>query len=96
MIKPAPCATTNTDQERVASLALHHGVNAIAITDPAQRLLGVVPAGALIRILRHEHVEDLHRLAGISRETEAARYAIEAPPVRRVRDLAVAAGGACG
>lgn len=86
MIKPAPSASPDTDQEKIASLALHHGVNAIAISDPARRLLGVVPAGALIRILRHEHVEDLHLLAGIARETEFARNAIEAPPIRRVRD----------
>lgn len=86
MIKPAPSVTPEVDQERIASLALHHGVNAIAVIDAAGKFLGLVPAMALIRILRHEHVEDLHRLVGIARETELARYAIEAPPARRVRD----------
>lgn len=86
MIHPAPSAHVDVDQERIASLALHHGVSAIAVTDASGHLLGVVPATALIRILRHEHVEDLHRLAGIARETELARHAIEAPPTRRVRD----------
>ena len=86
LIDPAPTATPDVDQERIASLALHHGVNAIAITDNDGKFLGVVPATALIGILRHEHVEDLHRLAGISRETDLARHAIEAPPARRVRD----------
>ena len=86
MIRPAPRATPEVDQERIASLALHHGVNAIAVVDASDQLLGLVPATALIRILRREHVEDLHRLAGIRCETEMARQAIEAPPVRRVRD----------
>jgi magnesium transporter len=53
--------------------------------DHAHRLLGVVPAQALLEVLRHEHVEDLHRLAGIRRETVRARTAIEAPPLRRAR-----------
>jgi magnesium transporter len=37
-------------------------------------------------ILRGEHIEDLHRLAGIQRENAQARHAIEAPPTRRARD----------
>jgi magnesium transporter len=86
MILPAPSVTPEVDQERIASLALHHGVNAIAVTDGTRKFLGLVPAAALIRILRHEHVEDLHRLAGIARETDFMRGAIEAPPTRRVRD----------
>src|SRR5690606_34686570 len=40
---------------------------------------------ALMDTLRREHVEDLHRLAGITRETEQGRQALEAPPLRRVR-----------
>jgi len=36
-------------------------------------------------ILRREHVEDLHRLAGITRKADHARQAIEAPPLRRAR-----------
>jgi magnesium transporter len=86
MIQPAPSAAADADQELIASIALHHGVSALAVTEASGAFLGVVPAAALIRILRHEHVEDLHRLAGIARETELARHAIEAPPIRRVRD----------
>ena len=39
------------------------------MVDAEDRLLGVVPSGALLQILRREYVEDIHRLAGISRET---------------------------
>ena len=80
-----PRVHPGTDQERVASLALHHALAAIPVIDAHERLLGVVPSGALLRILRREHVEDLHRLAGITRETQRAREAIEAPPLRRLR-----------
>jgi magnesium transporter len=84
--RPAPSVSPYTDQEHTASLALTHGVSAIPVVDEQARLLGVVPPVALLAILRHEHVEDLHRLAGIRRETVHARDAIEAPPMRRARD----------
>jgi magnesium transporter len=44
-----------------------------------------MPSQALLQILRREHVEDLHRLAGIEREAAQARHAIEDPPLRRAR-----------
>lgn len=81
-----PRVHPDVDQERVASLALHHAMSAIAVVDRTGRLLGVVPGAALMRILRREHVEDLHRFAGIGREAHRAREAIEEPPLRRARD----------
>jgi len=81
-----PTVHAGTDQERVASLAIHHGVPAVPVVDRAGALLGVVPPDVLLEVLRHEHVEDLHRLAGIRHETGRARTAIEAPPLRRARD----------
>jgi magnesium transporter len=80
-----PRVLPGTDQERVASVALHHGLNAVPVVDDAGRLLGVVGASVLLDILRREHVEDLHVLAGISRETRQAREALESPPLRRAR-----------
>lgn len=80
-----PRVHLDTDQERVASLALHHTLAAIPVIDAGDRLLGVVPSGALLRILRREHVEDLHRFAGITRETQRAREAMQEPPLRRLR-----------
>jgi magnesium transporter len=74
------------DQERIASHAIRHQMSAVPVTDENGRLLGVVPPMVLLQILRHEHVEDIHRLAGIRHETVLARSAIEAPPVRRARD----------
>lgn len=80
-----PRVLPDVDQERVASVALHHGLNAVPVVDHSGHLLGVVPSGALLHILRREHVEDLHRLSGIGRETHRAREAIESPPLRRAR-----------
>jgi magnesium transporter len=84
--EPAPGVLPDTDQEHAASRAISHGLASIPVVDRAHRLLGVVPARTLLEVLRHEHVEDLHRLAGIRHETERARTAIEAPPLRRTRD----------
>ncbi|HEY7758671.1 MAG TPA: magnesium transporter [Burkholderiales bacterium] len=74
------------DQEHIASHAIRHNLSAVPVTDAHGVLLGVVPPMVLLEVLRHEHVEDIHRLAGIKRETAHARTAIEAPPVRRARD----------
>jgi len=74
------------DQEHIASHAIRHGLSAVAVIDQHGRLMGVVPPLVLLEILRHEHIEDIHRLAGIRRETALARTAIEAPPARRARD----------
>ena len=57
----------------------------MTVVDGDNRLAGVVPAQALLGILRREHVEDLHRLAGIVREEAHIREAMEDPPVRRAR-----------
>ncbi|MBS1155231.1 MAG: hypothetical protein H6R07_1155 [Proteobacteria bacterium] len=80
-----PKVHATTDQERVASLALHHALNAIPVIDAKGHLLGIVPPAALLHILRREHVEDIHRFAGITRETHMAREAIESAPLYRLR-----------
>jgi magnesium transporter len=54
------------------------------VVDEHGRFLGVVPPQALIGILRREHLEDLHRLAGILHETNHAVEAMETTPGRRV------------
>jgi magnesium transporter len=87
----------DTDQEKMASIALHHGVAAMPVVDHADKLIGVVSSTTLMEILRREHVEDLHRLAGISDESSDARNALEEAPLRRARHrlpwLVVGLGG---
>jgi len=84
--QPTAAVLTHIDQEEVASKAIRHGMTAMPVVDAEGRFVGVVPPQALMDILRREHVEDLHRLAGIRRETVHARVAMEAPPLRRLRD----------
>lgn len=83
--RAGPHVLPGADQERMASVALHHGMVAVPVVDERGHLVGVVGPTRLMRILRREHVEDLHRLAGITRESDQALEALEAPPMRRVR-----------
>lgn len=80
-----PRVRPGDDQEHAASVALHHGVDALPVVDDDDRLVGVMTAQSLLHVLRREHVEDLHRLAGIAREEARSRHAIEDPPLRRAR-----------
>lgn len=86
LMHPVHAVVVDADPEHVASTALRHCQIAVPVVDRGGHLQGVVPPHALMEILRREHVEDLHRMAGIRRETAQARQAIEAPPVRRTRD----------
>lgn len=80
-----PRVLPSTDRERMVSLALEHGLTTVPVVNDDGRLLGVANAAALMQILRREHVEDLHRLAGIAREDSQAVRALEDPPLRRAR-----------
>jgi len=74
------------DQEHVAEMALRHNLAAVPVVNCEGRLLGVVPPRSLLKILRIEHIEDLHRFTGILDGNERARGAMEGAPVRRARD----------
>lgn len=92
-----PRVAPDVDQEKMASVALHHRVATMPVVDAQGQLVGVVGATTLMHILRREHVEDLHRLAGITRESADARNALEEAPLRRARHrlpwLVVGLGG---
>jgi magnesium transporter len=81
-----PMVYPDDDQEEVASLAVQYGMASIPVVDRQGCLLGIVPAHALISILRKEHIEDLHRLAGIQQKNSHARHALEDSPLQRARD----------
>lgn len=83
-LKGAPCVvTTDTDREDAASAAIAAGAAVLAVCDESRCFVGAVPAAALIAILRDEHMEDIHHMAGILGKSEAAREALTAPPHRR-------------
>ncbi len=85
-VPPPALAVETMDQEHVAALAGQHGVADVPIVDALGKFLGVVGGRTLIRVLRHEHVEDMHRLAGIIHQVNYAAHALEFSPWRRVRD----------
>lgn len=84
-IVPA-AAPPEMDQEHVAALAVHHNMSDVPVVDRDGRFEGVVPGRTLIRVLRREHVEDMHKLAGIIHQVNYAAHALEFSPWRRVRD----------
>lgn len=86
MTQPIASVHPDDDQERVASIALHHKLEAVPVVDVNGFLLGIVPPASLLAILRREHIEDIHRLVGIRRESAQARHAMHAPPACRARD----------
>ncbi len=82
---PWPHVLPDTDQEHVAALARQHRVFALPVVDRDGRWLGSVSALTLLDVVWAEHVEDLHRLAGVVHATESARDALEGAPVQRFR-----------
>jgi magnesium transporter len=79
----SPVVTPDTDREEAASTAIRAGLSVLGVCDAEGRFVGAVPASALISILRDEHLEDLHHMAGILGKSEAAKAALTAPPHRR-------------
>lgn len=72
-----------TDREDAASQAIREGLSVLAVCDNEGRLLGAVPARALMWILRDEHLQDLHHMVGILHKSDAAKDALTAAPHRR-------------
>jgi magnesium transporter len=81
-----PRVLPGLDQERVATAAIQAGISTVPVVDANNRLLGTVPAVALIEILRREHIEDMHRLVGIRQHASRANHALEAAPLIRARE----------
>jgi len=82
-VDTCPVVAADCDRELAATLAIRSGISALAVLDAKGRFLGAVPATALMSILRDEHLEDLHHMAGILGQSEAAKEALTAPPHRR-------------
>jgi len=78
-----PAVRPDDDQETAANLAVDRGLAAVPVVDDAGILQGVVPAMAIIHILRREHSEDLLRFTGILNAGANAAQALEAAPLRR-------------
>jgi magnesium transporter len=78
-----PRIAPGLDRERAANMALDADAASLAVCAGDGRFLGAVTAGALMTILREEHLEDLHHMAGILGKSQRARDALTASPLRR-------------
>jgi magnesium transporter len=73
-----------TDREQVAWRVARDLRRSAAVVDEHGRFLGVVPPETLLRVLLHEHEEDVARLGGLRASTSLARAASEEPVRRRL------------
>jgi magnesium transporter len=78
--------TLSDHPEQVAEVALTHQIPAVPVVDDQGCLLGAVPAHAVFKIMREDHIQDMDRLVGIWRNSDQALSAIEGDPLRRVMD----------
>lgn len=78
-----PVLSPDSTQESAAMRAVAHGQGALGVVDDDGRWLGLIPAWRMLGVLLREHDEDLARLSGYMRETDAARSALTEPVARR-------------
>jgi magnesium transporter len=84
IMDPAPPTVgPRTDQEAAAWTAIHRGESCVAVLDAANRFVGLIPAPRLIEVLLAEHDEDLARIGGYLRSTQATRAATEEKVLQR-------------
>jgi magnesium transporter len=85
MQRNPPAVRADVDREDAASVAIREELAAVPVVDERGRFVGVFPPRAIMRVLRAEHLEDLHHMAGIWHHSEEARRALLAPPLQRAR-----------
>ena len=78
-----PIVAPEIDQEHAVSVAAKAQVAALPVIAMDGKPVGIIPPTTLLKVLAHEHREDMHRLVGILREQAGSRHALEDPPVRR-------------
>lgn len=78
-----PMVTPDVDQERAVHIAAEAKVAALPVVAADGAVVGVLPPVVLLEVMAHEHREDVHRVAGILRERDGPRHALEDHPLRR-------------
>lgn len=79
-----PSVAPGVDQEVAAWKAVQHGESALAVVDRDGMFRGMLPPAQLLRVLLHEHDEDMARMGGVLRQSTQARDASEEPLARRL------------
>jgi len=70
--------------EYAANHAISKGISAVPVVNEKAVLMGVLPEQTIIETLRKEHIDDIHKIAGIRKEITNARIAITEPPTKSV------------
>jgi len=73
------------DPGKIASHVIEHELSYVPLLDNSNRCIGIIPASAIMRILHHEHFEDIGRMAGIIQSADLSRSALETSPLLRFR-----------
>jgi magnesium transporter len=82
----SPCHTVDIDKtlEFAANHAISKKIQSVPMTNSRGIFMGILPAQVIIETLRKEHIEDIHKIAGIRKEISSASQAITEPPIRSV------------
>jgi magnesium transporter len=81
---PCDAIDINSTLEYAANHALSKQMQSIPVTNSQGIFMGILPAQVIIETLRKEHIEDLHKLAGIINERSNASLAVTELPVSSV------------
>lgn len=80
-----PSVPHDLDQEHAVETATRAGVTTLPVLDRDGQPIGCIPARAMLEVLAAEHHEDVHRMAGIVKESSHNRHALEGSPLERFR-----------
>ncbi|MFN6036882.1 MAG: magnesium transporter [Bacteroidota bacterium] len=80
------CETVNQNKslEFAANFAIKNYLNFVPVVNQLNEFIGVFDTKSLIKTLRKEHIEDLHKIAGIRKEISISNKAISESPLRSV------------
>lgn len=81
LINPCHTIHINRTLEFAANHAINKKIQSVPVTNSQGNFLGIIPAQVIIETLRKEHIEDMHKIAGIKKETSSASQAITEPPI---------------
>lgn len=84
LAEPIPRVRPEDDLELAAREAASNGGRGIAVVTADGRFAGIVPTSRLLRVLEHEHTEDLARIGGFLSSEAMARTAAEETLGRRL------------
>lgn len=81
-----PCAKVHLTEglKSATRLSLHSKSTFLTVVDEGDCFLGLIPSSALMEILRKEHIDDMHKMAGIKKERSGANKAMTESPVQSV------------